>query len=93
MPKVVYFPARINTPSVAGELLKPVFSTSSASTKPAFWSIARKSFPGMAPPSQRDQLFPNSFFNFTSFFGLKFSFHLDTSVTIDWISAWIADEG
>jgi hypothetical protein len=48
---VVYFPARINTPSVTGELLKPVFSTSSAFTKPAFLSISRKSFPGIAPPS------------------------------------------
>ena len=63
---MVYFPARINTPSVAGELLKPVFSTSSAFIKPAFFSISRKSFPGIAPPSQRDQLFIICFFSFGS---------------------------
>ena len=59
-----YFPARINTPSVAGELLEPVFPISSTFTKPAFLSIARKSFPGIAPPSQRDQLFMICFFSF-----------------------------
>jgi hypothetical protein len=45
------FLARINTPFVFGELLKPVSLTNSVSTKPAFLKIARKSFSGMAPPS------------------------------------------
>jgi hypothetical protein len=39
-----------------GELLKPVSVTISASAKPTCLNKARKSFPGMAPPSHLNQL-------------------------------------
>ena len=45
------FRARIKTPLVLGVLFKPVSETSSASVNPIFSISARKSFPGMAPPS------------------------------------------
>lgn len=48
--------ARNNIPSVMGELLKPVSVTISASAKPTCLNKARKSFPGMAPPSHLNQL-------------------------------------
>jgi hypothetical protein len=48
--------ARINTPRVFPELLNPVSRTSSTSLKPAALIIARKSFPGIAPPSHLYQL-------------------------------------
>jgi hypothetical protein len=34
-----------------GELLKPVSATICSSEKPACFRVARKSIPGMAPPS------------------------------------------
>ncbi len=48
--------ARNNIPCVMGELLKPVSVTISASAKPTFLNKARKSFPGIAPPSHLNQL-------------------------------------
>jgi len=45
------FAARNNTPFVMGELLNPVSATSSTSVKPTSFIMARKSFPGIAPPS------------------------------------------
>ena len=54
--EVIGFVARNNTPLVMGELLKPVSVTNSASAKPVCFSKARKSFPGMAPPSHLNQL-------------------------------------
>ena len=47
--------ARNNIPLVTGELLKPVSETSSAASKPACCNNARKTFPGMAPPSHLAQ--------------------------------------
>jgi hypothetical protein len=60
------FWARINTPSVFGELLKPVLATNSVFLKPACSIIARKSFPGIAPPSHWDQLLMICFLSFGS---------------------------
>ena len=42
--KIIGFLARINTPFVLGELLKPLSLTSSISAKPVCLKIARKSF-------------------------------------------------
>lgn len=48
--------ALINTPFVFFELLKPVSRTNSTPSNPAALIIARKYFPGIAPPSHLDQL-------------------------------------
>jgi hypothetical protein len=44
------------TPLVIGELLKPVSPAKVPSLNPAFSIRARKSIPGMAPPSHLNQL-------------------------------------
>jgi hypothetical protein len=51
---VVGFFARNSVALVFGELLKPVSATSSTFSNPICLSNARKSFPGMAPPSHWD---------------------------------------
>ena len=48
---ILDFPARNKTPLVLGELLKPVSPTSSGFSKPIFSNKARKSTPGIVPPS------------------------------------------
>src|SRR5208283_3286870 len=50
------FEALNKAPFVTGELLRPVSETISASTKPTCFIIARKSFPGIAPPIHPAQL-------------------------------------
>jgi hypothetical protein len=57
------FSALIKTPFVFPELLKPVSRTNPTSSKPAELIIARKSFPGIAPPSHLYQLVSMSFFD------------------------------
>jgi hypothetical protein len=56
--QIVYhgFFAIINTPSVFPELLNPVLSFNITSSKPVELIDARKSFPGIAPPSHLYQL-------------------------------------
>ena len=49
--KVLDFSARNKTPLVFGVLLKPVSPENSAFIKPTLLSKARKSIPGMVPPS------------------------------------------
>jgi hypothetical protein len=56
--------ARNNTPFVTGELSKPVSPANSAFAKPTFLNRARKSFPGMAPPSHLAQLSTLAFLSF-----------------------------
>ncbi len=56
------FFAIINTPSVFPELLNPVLSFNITSSKPVELTIARKSFPGIAPPSHLYQLSTMPFF-------------------------------
>ncbi len=58
--------ARTNTLFVFGELLKPVSATNSTLVKPTSFNMARKSFPGIAPPSHLNQL---STIDFVSFGG------------------------
>src|SRR5512139_1912976 len=53
--------ARTRAPFVNGELLYPVSPTSSTSTKPTVFKRARKSFPGIAPPSHLAQLATRAF--------------------------------